>query len=204
MDNEPSSRKQEILQAAQQEFIKEGFAGARMQRIADHIGVTKAMIHYYFKTKQHLFEEVFQQASENTLSGLLKSLEEEDGPLFNKIELLIDQLISRFEQYPDQINLIISGLEQNSEITSAIFKDACTYEAPVFNRQLKEAAENHSIIPTAPGQVIANILSLCMFPYSSRRLLQLYLNFEEEDDYGQWLKERKEIIKDVIINWLAG
>lgn len=53
--------KADILDAAEEEFGKSGLAGARIDAIADRTGVTKAMIYYYFKSKEALYQEVFQR-----------------------------------------------------------------------------------------------------------------------------------------------
>jgi len=41
-----------ILEAAADVFEERGFAGARMQQIADHAGINKALLHYYFRTRK--------------------------------------------------------------------------------------------------------------------------------------------------------
>ncbi|HNA17232.1 MAG TPA: helix-turn-helix domain-containing protein, partial [Ferruginibacter sp.] len=52
---------QKILESARNVFIQKGLAGARMQDIADHAGVNKALLHYYFTSKDKLFNIVFEQ-----------------------------------------------------------------------------------------------------------------------------------------------
>jgi len=198
-----NDRRQEILQAARNEFIKEGISGARTQAIADHIGVTKAMIHYYFKTKENLFKEVFRQASKSFIDGLLDPLERE-GPLFKKIEAFIDQLINRLENNPELAGFITNELRRHNEITAPIFRDACNIETTVFARQLEEAASDYEIAPVTPDQVIINIFSLCAFPYVGRGLLKGLLKKQNSQQYQSLLNERREMVKDTVINWLAG
>lgn len=57
-----SSTEEKILNAAIRVFQKKGMAGSRMQEIADEANINKAMLHYYFRNKQRLFEAVFAQA----------------------------------------------------------------------------------------------------------------------------------------------
>ena len=52
------NKEQAILEAAEREFIAKGFAGARTTSIAEAAGVTHAMLHYYFRTKEQLFERI--------------------------------------------------------------------------------------------------------------------------------------------------
>lgn len=53
---------QKILTAARNVFIRKGFAGARMQEIADEAGINKALLHYYFRSKEKLFEVIFKES----------------------------------------------------------------------------------------------------------------------------------------------
>lgn len=61
-----------ILESAADIFEEKGFAGARMQQIADHAGINKALLHYYFRTKEHLFEKVFLIVAKKPFQSLLK------------------------------------------------------------------------------------------------------------------------------------
>lgn len=203
MSKEKITRQQEILIAARQEFIREGISGARMQSIADNIGVTKAMIHYYFDTKDKLFQEVFREASETLMDGLMETLEE-PTPLFQKIEAFIDQAIGRFNEQPELAGFVINELNRHPEITEPVFRDSCTYDASVFEKQIEAAASNYEIAPAQSSQVISNMLSLCMFPYCGKRFLQTVLASGSDEEYEQFLNKRREVIKDTVINWLAG
>ncbi len=196
------SRQQEILLAARKEFIQEGVSGARMQSIADNIGVTKAMIHYYFQTKDNLFQEVFKDAVQHLTEGLLDVLETEK-PIFQKIEQFIDHALDRFHQHPQLVDFIVGELNRHPKVTKQLVSSALQYDANIFKTQLEEAASNYEIAPVSHDQVVINILSLCMFPYSGGTFLQTLLN-ADQNSYEELLPRRREVIKDTIINWLAG
>lgn len=202
MNNRELTRQEEILQAARQEFINEGFSGARLQGIADNIGVTKAMIHYYFDTKENLFAEVYRDASEKLISGLMDTLEE-STPLFQKIVAFIDQAIDRFNKHADLIGFVVNELDRHPEKTAEIFRAARAYDSSIFDEQLEEAALNYEIAPAQSNQVVANILSLCMFPFIGKSFLKEILGSPGDETYEQFLKQRREVIKDTIINSLA-
>lgn len=202
MADKQMTRQQEILRAALQEFIKEGISGARLQAIADNIGVTKAMIHYYFQTKENLFLEVFGKASNVLMDGLMEVLEKEEQ-LFPKIEAFIDQAVNRFHDHPQLAGFVVNELNNHAELIEPVFKEAFTYDASIFNSQLKEAASSYKIAPVDARQVVANILSLCLLPYSGRGFLQSISGMDDQK-YEKFLSNRREVIKDTIINWLAG
>lgn len=200
--SEYQSRQEEILHAARQEFIKEGVSGARMQSIADNIGVTKAMIHYYFKTKDNLFQEVFRNAAHTLTTDLMDVLETQT-PLFQKVEQFIDQALDRFHQNPQLVDFLVGELNRHPDITQPIIREMMKYKGQTFKGQLEEAAANYEIAPVNHDQVVVNILSLCMFPYSGQPFLQTVLSSKDES-YSTILEQRREVVKDTIINWLAG
>jgi|AntRauTorcE11897_2_1112592.scaffolds.fasta_scaffold10128_1 AcrR family transcriptional regulator len=203
MAKKQNPRQQEILEAALQEFTKEGISGARLQAVANNIGVTKAMIHYYFDTKDKLFEEVFKGASETLMTGLMDTLEE-SMPLFKKIEAFIDRAVDRFSDKPELTGFVVNELNRHPEMTEAIFLDVCKYDASIFDEQIKEAASDYEIAPVNSLQVTANMLSLCMFPYCGNGFLQSIFRMEDDQNYEAFLEKRREVIKDTVINWLAG
>ena len=72
---------QKIHEAAKTVFIRKGLEGARMQEIADEAGINKALLHYYFRTKDKLFEAVFADAFYKMVPNIIGSLKS-DIPLF--------------------------------------------------------------------------------------------------------------------------
>src|SRR2546422_9777634 len=58
---DPQRSRERILAAAFQEFAAQGFAGARVDRIADRAGINKRMLYHYFGDKEGLFREVLRR-----------------------------------------------------------------------------------------------------------------------------------------------
>src|SRR6476660_2348313 len=88
-----------ILAAARKVFVKKGMAGARMQDIADEAGINKALLHYYFRSKEKLFEVIFQEVAAELLPRINQVLEA-DLPLFEKIEKFCSAYIEKIMQNP--------------------------------------------------------------------------------------------------------
>ena len=81
---------QQILDAAKIVFQSKGMDGARMQEIADEAGINKAMLHYYYRSKQLLFEAVFKQAF-SLLAPQLNSILNDDSSIEDKLHLFYDE-----------------------------------------------------------------------------------------------------------------
>ena len=79
-----------ILDSAKEVFIQNGLDGARMQQIADKAGINKSLLHYYYRTKEKLFESVLKFAFKQFLPNPMEFLSS-DLPLFDKIRIFVDR-----------------------------------------------------------------------------------------------------------------
>src|SRR5690242_3482240 len=98
-DISDETTKEKILAAANQIFTKKGMAGARMQDIADEAGINKALLHYYFSSKEKLFEVIFEEAAEKLFSRISQVIES-DEPLFETIQSFTREYISFMMENP--------------------------------------------------------------------------------------------------------
>src|SRR4029078_3015094 len=106
---------EKILSAAKKVFLKEGMAGARMQDIADEAGINKAMLHYYFRSKEKLFETIFKELSIEFLPRV-NAIFESDLSLFEKIEVFCSEYISRMMENPFIPLFIVNEINKQPEI----------------------------------------------------------------------------------------
>jgi AcrR family transcriptional regulator len=189
--------KSDIIEAARAEFLAHGYEGARLQNIADQIGVTKAMIHYYFNTKKELFEQVYIQSVQAMFSGLSETLQEEVS-LFKKIEQLIAVCLEKADSDAQVLGFVLTESQRNTEWLLPIFEDQVVIDQDSFSEQLDEAASNYIISSVEPEQVLLNIFSLCYYPALSEAINGSLLN-----DYEQNIQRRQGIILDTILNWLT-
>src|ERR1700759_4757996 len=93
------STEEKILSAAKKVFLTKGMDGARMQDIADEAGINKALLHYYFRSKDKLFEQIFLDVAGALLPRIFAILESDRG-LFEKIESFCDEYISQLIETP--------------------------------------------------------------------------------------------------------
>ena len=118
MDNqERQNKEQEILAAAEQEFLTKGYDGARTTSIAKAAGVTHAMLHYYFRTKEQLFERIVDEKFRVMLQSTLAVLGDPSLPMVERVRcgvinhfdfvsrnpllprFIINEIVSRPERY---------------------------------------------------------------------------------------------------------
>jgi TetR/AcrR family transcriptional regulator len=91
MNNKPQNAEQLILNAAREVFIERGMDGARMQEIADKAGINKALLHYYFRSKDKLFHAVFLEAFQQ-FQPQIELLINAEKTIHSKVGIVYSQL----------------------------------------------------------------------------------------------------------------
>src|ERR1700761_5241380 len=96
----------QIFEAALKVFQKKGLAGARMQEIADEAGINKSMLHYYFRSKEQLFAEVFMRSFKRFVGGNYPILNAQNT-WEEKIPLIIDNYATVLANNPHLAMFVI-------------------------------------------------------------------------------------------------
>ena len=115
MTEHEMNTEQKILDAAKEVFQQKGMTGARMQEIADKAGINKALLHYYYRTKDKLFEKVFELAF-SLFIPKVKEMMISDKPVFEKIEFFVENYLNLLQKHPYIPGFVISELNRNPEI----------------------------------------------------------------------------------------
>jgi len=187
-----------ILEAAKTVFQKKGMTGARMQEIADKAGINKALLHYYYRSKQMLFEAVFFQAF-SLIAPKLGAVLNSEISLFDKIKLFTKGYISFAVAHPYLPKFIIQELNQNPDFAEKLIQHNSFPNIDIFKNQIETAVKNGKIRVIMPKQLFINMMSLTIFPFIGAPLLKGFTKLNDED-YNTLLEERKTAVADFIIN----
>lgn len=189
---------EEILNAAKEVFQQKGMAGARMQEIADKAKINKALLHYYYRSKQLLFEAVFKNAF-RLLAPQIGKILNDDTELFDKIRNFTDSYVSFVIKHPYLPNFVIQELNSNPEFVLKLRAEASFPSTEKFKLQVLDSIENGEIKPIDADQLLINIISLNIFPFIGTPLLMALINVDKKK-YDQLLQNRKTEAADFIIN----
>jgi len=186
-----------ILEAARKIFAQKGLAGARMQEIADSAGINKALLHYYYRSKEKLFEQIFEEAFKK-LARPLAAFLADDSELFQKIRNICRHYNKILVEYPFLPNFIINEVNTDpSRILKLINVEGIMAGKEKTLTQISKAIKNGEIREIDPRELILNIISLSIFPFASKpiasELLYQNVNFDEV------LKTRADKVADFII-----
>ena len=194
------STEEKIVAAAKNVFLKQGFAGARMQDIADAAGINKALLHYYFRNKDKLFEMIFMQSIQKMIPTI-NSVFDSDDDLFIKIRKFVLAYTDMLTENPYLPLFIANELSKNPEkIIKMIMTSA--NDKPHINKFIKDiqsAIEQDIIKPISTINLFINIMSLCIFPYIAKPMMQFFLKLDELE-YRMILEQRKQEVADFIID----
>ncbi|MBN2520888.1 MAG: TetR/AcrR family transcriptional regulator [Bacteroidales bacterium] len=198
MKEKDQNTESKILSAARDEFIVKGMAGARMQEIANRAGINKALLHYYYRSKEKLFMSVFRLVISKFIPNIEKILQSNDDFL-DKIRMFVNQYGNVLLKNQFLPLFILHEINRNPKslvdiILSHGIKPAEFFE--MVNIEIKKGR----IKPIDPRQIIINMLSLIIFPIAGRPLLQRIIYNNDKKQYDQMLKTRLEEIPELIIN----
>ena len=188
----------EILIAAKEIFQQKGMAGARMQEIADKAKINKALLHYYYRSKQLLFEAVFKNAF-SLLAPQLNKVLNDDSDLFEKIRGFTKNYVSFVIAHPYLPNFVIQELNKNPEFIAKLRANENFPSIEKFKLQVEEAIKNGIIKPIEAEQLFINIISLNIFPFIGQPLLMALINTDKAK-YKKIMENRKKEVAEFIIN----
>lgn len=197
-DKKDNITEDRILDAARKVFSQRGFFGTRMQEIANEAGINKALLHYYYRSKDNLFESVFRDAAKKIFSKILPVINETDT-----IEELIRQFIRLYikalleNQYLPAF--VLHEINHNPERLTDIFDEAINLDmGPIFTKLTIEMKEGR-FIEMDPKHIIINMISLCIFPLIGAPIFKYKMKMSD-DEYMRFLEQRADILPDYFIN----
>jgi AcrR family transcriptional regulator len=186
----------QILTAASQVFILKGFDGARMQAIADQAGINKALLHYYFRSKEKLFDAVFSEVAAN-LFPAMKQVIEAELEMKEKITFFVKMYVKTLLENPFIPAFVINTLNTNPNRFLTHIKKA-GINPMLLQKQIDEEAVLGLIRPMKAEHLLVNIISMCIFPFVARPIIQNIFEMNN-DEYQLYLESRQTEIVDFVL-----
>ena len=199
MKQKDKTTEEAILQVARKAFTQKGLSGARMQDIADEAGINKALVHYYFESKEKLFAIIFEQEFGKFFSNLAAVLTA-GTPLFEKIGQIVTLDIERLSQFPDMPLFVINELSRNPEMIANRFKQMQTKKVlESFQQQINGEIKKRAIKKITAQQLLINIQSLSVFPFIAKPMIKKVMQMNEKQ-YQEMIQLRKKEVAAFIIS----
>ncbi|MCK9639854.1 MAG: TetR/AcrR family transcriptional regulator [Prolixibacteraceae bacterium] len=192
----PDSTKEKIIQAAQQVFIRKGMDGARMQEIADEAGINKALLHYYFHSKEQLFNDVFYGVLSQLIPGLIEIFKGNE-PFLEKIEAIVAEYDTYMSKNPFLPQFVIREINRDPDQLSRFMSDQ-GLDFSHIEAMIEIEVNKGNIRPISFPHLFANLIGMIVMPYIGRPLFQRKLFRNDPVKYDQFLQERKAVITSFV------
>ncbi len=192
------STEEKILNAAQNVFIQKGMDGARMQEIADEAGINKALLHYYFRTKEKLFGAIFKKVFSQIFPNLMGMVQSE-LPLEEKLGIFIEKYIDLLQKNPFLPTFILKEMNRNPDFLANVIKNNGVNPNEVFAMFEKEM-ESGRIRRMDPRDLLVNLLGLSIFPIAAGPLITIMFFGNDKKEYHGFIENRKKTIKEFFLN----
>lgn len=165
---EKPNTEQLILEAAEQEFFAKGFAGARTTIIAEKAGVTHAMLHYYFRTKEHLFERIVTKNFTLLARTITAAMGSPEKPIVERIRSGIAAHFDLIAANPQLPRFILNEVYSRPEHYHLLYGRIREIGEKLFvslQKDVDAAAQRGEMVPVDIRMLFISILSLNIFPF---------------------------------------
>lgn len=199
-EHKETNTEQLILKCAEEVFLERGFDGAKTTEIAKRAGVNHAMLHYYFRTKQNLFDVIFKNKVELFATSFSNTLAQE-LPLFDKIRQAIELHFDFIAQNPRLPFFLYTEIINNDE-RKLLFIN--TVKAKVentiieFDKSLSKEIEKGNIRKIDVTQLLLNIIALNVTTFMAYPIIETLI--ENEEERKKLIETRKKNNVEFIIN----
>ncbi|MDR1682601.1 MAG: TetR/AcrR family transcriptional regulator [Candidatus Symbiothrix sp.] len=190
-----------ILETAEKIFMEKGYSGARCMDIADEAGINHAMLHYYFRTKETLFNRIFEEKVSHFLHSFEFTLDDNQTFLEN-IKNCIEKHFEFLEKQPGLPFFVFREIIQDRTKKDFIYQKIMTKGTPIFqklNQAIQIEMEKGAIRPISLMDLVINIGSLNVFAFIAAQML-FDITKGMTDECTSFLNSRKQNNIDMIIN----
>lgn len=185
------STEEKILSAAEQIFLRDGYDGSRMQDIADLAGINKALLHYYFRSKDKLFEKVFDDKIQSFFPQVGEKFAQ-DVPFLEKVHFFIEGYMELLRKNP-YLPLFVLNTVNNKEKSAFIKKLPIELNRHVAQSYFADLSKGR-VRELAPAQFIISLMGMCIFPFLAKPIL-LDMFKADNESFDKLMQERIKELK---------
>ena len=198
IDNDYTEVQGKIADSARKLFVKKGLKRTTVRDIAAESGVNVAMVNYYFRSKEKLFDTIFEEAF-TILFEKIFHLADSDLPFFDLIREWIYSYYDMLFEYPDLPIFMLTELAANPKKLSKKFKEKNPHLLYIkLFRRIKEEETKGTIRPVPIPDFLLNVISLSVFPFAVSPIATEFLNMSE-DNYIKLMDKHREYVVDFVI-----
>ncbi len=201
MAEEDKQTEEKIFESATEVFIEKGMDGARMQDIADRAGINKSLLHYYYRTKDHLFNAVYEMIAGQMFKKFAPVFDE-NLSLEEKIRFFLREHITFMQKNPRLPAFLLNEIHRNPERIRKLIQSIDINKLwATLEAQHKEELKRYNITKENLPQFMTTIAGMSVFPFAAKPIIASIMG-KMGYNFDQYIEERKEYAADFIINAL--
>ena len=184
---------EKIKEAARKVFQKKGYAGTRTRDIADEAGVNLALLNYYFRSKEKLFDLIMGETMQLFLQSMKGLINNENTTLDEKLQDLTNRYIDLLSTQPELPIFILNEIQMNPKGLSDRMGLQQVVIGSFILKQFRTDLNIKDIPDSALLQLIVNIIGMMVFPFTGKPLLKEIFNLSDEQ-FQAMMNDRKKMI----------
>jgi AcrR family transcriptional regulator len=181
------STEERIKEAARKVFMQKGFAATRTRDIAGEAGINLALLNYYFRSKQKLFDEVMKEKIQTLLATVIPILMDPSTSLEEKISKVTSNYIKVLSENNDLPIFVLNELRDSGSEIIANLPGKVLLKTSFF-QQLQQRKKH-----VDPVHFLINMLGLIVFPFVAKPILTK-AGMVSEKKFNQLIRERERLI----------
>lgn len=193
---------QKIKEAARKLFMQKGFGLTRSRDIAEAAGINLALLNYYFRSKERLFEIIMEESFAMLAGSIVDIVYKEDLSLGEMIDAAITRYSEFLYENPTLPLFVFAQMQANPEkiVTKIGFNNDIITNSNLF-KLLKKQLADIGFNEIEPVHILINMISMTVFPFVAKPVIQLTFTMNN-DSFDKFIKERKTIISKEIKTFL--
>jgi TetR/AcrR family transcriptional regulator len=189
-----------IRATARRVFIEKGYAATTTRDIAKASETNVALINYYFRSKEKLFESIFQDVALSFFSGMFETFNK-DIPIRAKFEAIIDNDVDFMLQNPEIPVFVMTQLTQDSSAFFERFLDKSRLNNSLLMKQMEVAIQSGELRDLKLHECLVLIISSLQFVFIAKPLVK-HLGDLDEASFNSMVFEHKERVKEMVFRYL--
>lgn len=182
------SAESRIKEAAHKVFLAKGFSGTTIRDVAREATTNIALVNYYFRSKQNLFDVVMAEKVQVMLGTIFPILNEPSTTLDDKVERIVASYIDFLTKNPDMPTFVLNELRKKNFVFLPKEKfDRFVRQSPFIQQLVQENKNIH------PVHFLISLLGMTIFPFVARPLL-MHTGLVNEQEFNKMMTERKTLI----------
>ena len=192
MDDKQTTE-EKIKIAARDIFMKKGYSATKTRDIAEYAGINLALLNYYFRSKEKLFNQIMMESMSAFFQGMITVFMDKESSLEQKFHKIVNSYIEQIKQQPDTPLFILSEMQRNpDEFLSKMTKKLKIQDTILYQQLIAEIGKE-KLDKVNPIHFLVNLMSMTLFPFIGKSMLE-HIGDINPQQFNALMEERKMLI----------